>query len=39
VRWIPNPTAPEDAAGTEQEGFPVSAAWGRLAELAYNEVN
>jgi prepilin-type N-terminal cleavage/methylation domain-containing protein/prepilin-type processing-associated H-X9-DG protein len=37
VRWIPNPSAPRDASGTEKETFPVSSAWGRLAELAYGE--
>ena len=34
ARWVPNPSAPIDASGTEDEGFPVSVAWGRLAELA-----
>ncbi|HDP35675.1 MAG TPA: hypothetical protein ENN29_11275 [Candidatus Hydrogenedentes bacterium] len=36
-RWIPNPDAPDDAGGTEQETFPVSLAWGILAELALSE--
>ncbi len=34
VRWIPNPSAPADASGTEQEEFPVSAAWAYTAEQA-----
>jgi len=36
-RWIPNPTAPDDAGGTEQEAFPVTLAWGILAELALSQ--
>ena len=36
-RWNPNPTAPDDASGTEQEAFPVSLAWGILAELALSQ--
>ncbi len=36
-RWTPNPTAPDNASGTEQEPFPVSLAWGILAELALSE--
>ncbi|MCK5861654.1 MAG: hypothetical protein KAH38_04160 [Candidatus Hydrogenedentes bacterium] len=36
-RWIPNPNAPDDASGTEQEKFPASLAWGILAELALSE--
>lgn len=36
-RWIPNPNAPDDASGTEHENFPVSLAWGILAELALRE--
>ncbi len=37
VRWTPNPNAPDDASGTEQEQFPVSLAWGILAELALQD--
>ncbi len=37
VRWIPNPGAPADASGTERETFPVSVAWGILAEMALTE--
>ncbi len=36
-RWTPNPSAPDTAAGTESETFPVSLAWGLLAELALQE--
>lgn len=36
-KWTPNPTAPDDASGTEQEAFPVSLAWGILAELAISQ--
>ncbi len=36
-RWTPNPTAPDDASGTEAETFPVSLAWGILAELALSQ--
>ncbi len=34
VRWIPNPNAPADASGTENETFPVSTAWAFTAEQA-----
>ncbi len=36
-RWTPNPNAPDTASGTEQETFPVTLAWGILAELALSE--
>jgi prepilin-type N-terminal cleavage/methylation domain-containing protein/prepilin-type processing-associated H-X9-DG protein len=34
VKWTPHPGAPAAAAGTEDETFPVSLAWGLLSELA-----
>jgi len=37
VRWVPRANPPTDAAGTEDEPFPMSLAWGMLAELARDE--
>ncbi len=37
LRWTPNPNAPDDASSTEHEPFPVSLAWGILAELALQD--
>ncbi len=37
VRWRPKWSTPRDASGTEQETFPVSFAWARLATMALTE--
>ncbi|NLF56800.1 MAG: DUF1559 domain-containing protein [Candidatus Hydrogenedens sp.] len=37
VRWVPRTNPPNDAANTEDEPFPMSLAWGILAELALKE--
>ncbi|NLV42129.1 MAG: DUF1559 domain-containing protein [Candidatus Hydrogenedentes bacterium] len=37
VRWVPQANPSTDASGTEGEPFPMSLAWGMLAELARDE--
>ena len=34
IKWTAHPNPSADAAGTENETFPVSLAWGQLADLA-----